>query len=86
MSLTKEINHHFLNLACESYAWFVFVSYWGACVNPYIKTFVIGIHEFNGTRDLTFTYFFIVYVQLTYTTCTKLFLTLLIMALLIMAR
>src|SRR6266496_3363272 len=75
MSLPKKINYYFLNFACESCAWFVFVTYWRACVNPYIKTFVIGVHEFNGTQDLTFTYFFIVYVQPAYTTCTKLFLT-----------
>src|SRR5436309_4471852 len=75
MSLPKKINHHFLNFACEPCAWFVFVGYRRACVNPYVKTFVIGIHEFDGTSNFTFTYLFIVDVQPTYTTCTKLFLT-----------
>src|SRR5215831_10701134 len=75
MSLSKKINHHFLNFACESCAWFIFVGYWSSCVNSYIKAFINGEHEFNGTWNLTFTYFFVVEVQPTYSTCTKLLLT-----------
>src|SRR4051794_8768102 len=75
MPLPEKINPHLLNFACESCAWFVFITYWCACVSTYIETFVIGVHEFNCTWYLSLAYFIIIYVKPTYTTCTEFFLT-----------